>query len=132
MMDPLTTMAPLMAPDTPKPKGDEKPDAGKQIEVLFARMMIKEMRKAMPSEGPFGGKEMSMFMDLLDDELAARMAESGNMGIADQMNRTLNAKDGSHLRSDNSPISLLPSQRPTHMLPHVHTHDHKHLPQTDI
>ena len=69
-------------------------------------MMVKEMRKAMPQDGPFAGKEMSMFMDMLDETLAERMAESGNMGIAEQMNRILGATDGQHLRSDTSRISL--------------------------
>ena len=84
---------------------DANNDPGKQIEALFARMMVKEMRKAMPQDGPFAGKEMSMFMDMLDETLAERMAESGNMGIAEQMNRILGATDGQHLRSDTSRIS---------------------------
>lgn len=106
---------------------DSKKDAGKQIEALFARMMVKEMRKAMPQDGPFAGKEMSMFMDMLDETLAERMADSGNMGIAEQMNRILGATDGQHLRSDTSRIS--PAERIQGMSV-VHTshprHDHHH------
>jgi len=108
---------------------DSKKDAGKQIEALFARMMVKEMRKAMPQDGPFAGKEMSMFMDMLDETLAERMAESGNMGIAEHMNRILGATDGQHLRSDTSRIS--PSERiqslsMVHTSHPVHHHDHGH------
>jgi murein DD-endopeptidase MepM/ murein hydrolase activator NlpD len=106
---------------------DAKSDPGKQVEALFTRMMIKEMRKAMPQDGPFSGKEMSMYMDLLDDSLAERIAESGSMGIAKQMNRHLQATDGHHLRSDTSSVPSIPSHKPTHLLGHdTHAHHHHH------
>ena len=108
MIDSMTQMAPMLAADSPTAGLKSDSDPGKQAEILFSRMMIKEMRKAIPSDGPFGGKEMSMYMDLLDDALAERIAESGNMGIAKQMNRAINPTDGSHLRSGLGTSHLYP------------------------
>ena len=133
MIDTSTNLAPSTAFEAPQGPKDAKPDAGKQIELLFTRMMIKEMRKAMPEDGPFGGREMSMYMDLLDDSLAERIAESGSMGIAEKMNQTLNAQDGNHLRSDTTSLAIVPSHNSTH-LSQSGTHDHKHashLPVAD-
>jgi len=120
MIDTMTTVASMVSPNDGPERTTKSSDPGKQVEKLFARMMIKEMRKAMPKEGPFGGKEMSMFMDLLDDVLAERMADSGNMGLAEQMNQAINPSDGSHLRSSSERMSL----RPSHEIPHSVHHHH--------
>jgi murein DD-endopeptidase MepM/ murein hydrolase activator NlpD len=76
------------APDTPD-KAASPEEVGRQAEAMFARMLLKEVRKAMPEEGLLGGRESAMWQDLMDETLAERIAEGGHLGLADQLAREL-------------------------------------------
>lgn len=90
------------------PAKAETPEAvGKQVEAMFARMLLKEVRKAMPKDGLMGGREVEMFTDMLDEQLAERIAEGGSLGLADQISQMLGG----------DPIT--PS---VPLAPHVHRH----------
>lgn len=49
-------------------------------EELFARFLLKEVRKAMPES--LGGQAVEAFGDLVDEELARRIADSGQFNLS--------------------------------------------------
>ena len=65
--------------------------AGRQLEAQFVQLVMKEFRKALPKELA-GGKAGEMFSELFDQEIAKRLAEGGQLGLAevidDQMARS--------------------------------------------
>ena len=71
--------------DTPDAKKQEAVD---QFESYFIQMMVREMRKTVP-KGIFDSPSMSMFVELLDQSLAEQISESGGMGFADALERSL-------------------------------------------
>ena len=82
MIDPLTMLAhPTQPSSTPK----SKEEAAIQFEAMFTRMLLKEMRETMPEDGMFSSKEMSMFMGMLDEQLAEEIARQGGLGLAKDM-----------------------------------------------
>lgn len=70
-------------PDATSSSGSE--DAGQQFELMMAEMLVKEMRKAMPEGGLFGGSEMATFTEMLDSELAQRLTEGRGLGLKEQI-----------------------------------------------
>ena len=78
---------------------DDPEVVGRQLEGMFVEMMLKEMRKAMPEGGLFGGSEMGMFTELLDRELAQRLSDGPGLGIARQL-----AGVGARLRPVKDPV----------------------------
>jgi len=79
MIDSLTMLTPQTQSST-KPKSAE--EASVQFEAMFTRMLLKEMREAMPDDGMFSSKEMSMFMGMLDEHLAEEIARRGGLGLS--------------------------------------------------
>jgi murein DD-endopeptidase MepM/ murein hydrolase activator NlpD len=71
--------------DTPDGK---KQEAVHQFESYFVQMMVREMRKSVP-KGIFDSPTMDMFVDLLDQSLAEQITESGGLGFADALQRSL-------------------------------------------
>ena len=65
------------------PKSAE--EAGEQFELMMANLLLKEMRKSMPQDGMFSSSEMSMFNEMLDQELAQRMVEGPGLGLKAQI-----------------------------------------------
>lgn len=62
--------------------------AGGQLEVQFVQLVMKEFRKALPKELS-GGKAGEMFSELFDQEIARRLAEGGQLGLADAIDDQL-------------------------------------------
>ena len=71
--------------DTPDAK---KQEAVQQFESYFIQMMVREMRKTVP-KGIFDSPSMSMFIELLDQSLAEQISQSGGMGFAEALERSL-------------------------------------------
>ncbi len=62
----------------------------REFESIFAKMMLKEMRKTVDKSGLVsGGWAEDIFQDMLDDEYAKSMSASANFGLADQLYRQL-------------------------------------------
>ncbi len=61
--------------------------AYKAFEAMFLQVMLKEMRKTVPSDGGIFPKTEATetFEEMLDAALAQNMAESGQLGIARQL-----------------------------------------------
>jgi len=66
--------------------------AGAQLEAQFVQLVMKEFRKALPKELA-GGKAGEMFSELFDQEIAKRLVEGGQLGIAEVIDAQL-ARDG--------------------------------------
>lgn len=76
------------------PNADNDPEkvrsAARELSSYFLHMLIREMRKSVPKNPVlYGGKTEEIFQDFLDEELAARMARSGQFGLADSIYESL-------------------------------------------
>ena len=61
-----------------------------EFESIFAKMMLKEMRKTVEKSGLVdGGWAEDIFQDMLDDEYSKTMAKTASFGLADQLYRQL-------------------------------------------
>lgn len=69
------------------PQGAVK-KAAQQFEALFMQMVLKSMREAMPKSGLLGSSGEDMYTGMLDQQLAAKVAEGGT-GLADVIARQL-------------------------------------------
>ncbi len=62
-----------------------------EFEAIFIKQMLNVMRKSVAKTGLLdGGMAEEFFEDMLYDEYAEKMAESGSFGIADMIYRQLN------------------------------------------
>ncbi|WP_153099118.1 flagellar assembly peptidoglycan hydrolase FlgJ [Paraburkholderia hayleyella] len=62
--------------------------AAKQFDAVFVQMMLKSMRDATPSEGPFDSRDSAAYTSMLDQQLAQQMSAKG-VGVADAMLKQL-------------------------------------------
>ena len=70
-------------------EGSSPANAAARFEELFAALLVKEMRKALP-EGFFGdGSEGDIYGGWLDEHLGRAIARRGSLGIADVVERGL-------------------------------------------
>ena len=57
-----------------------------QMEQIFLHTLLKEMRKTIPEGGLFEKSNgAKIFEDMLDEVLSLKMAESGQLGVAEAM-----------------------------------------------
>jgi len=63
--------------------------ASKQVESLFLQMMLKSMRNAALSNGPFDSEQTKLIQGLYDQQLASDLAQSRGVGLADALFRQL-------------------------------------------
>lgn len=62
-----------------------------EFEAIFIKQMLNVMRKSVAKTGLLdGGMAEEFFEDMLYDEYAEKMAESGSFGIADMIYKQLN------------------------------------------
>ena len=60
-----------------------------QFESLFARMMIKSMRKAIGTDPIFGSDQAQMYQGMFDDQLSLELTRGRGLGLADMLMRQL-------------------------------------------
>jgi Rod binding domain-containing protein len=71
-----------------------KEDAGEQMEALFATMLVKELRKALPNEGFFGpGKGADVFNGWMDEFLGEQLARDGALDLAGRVKVALEEQE---------------------------------------
>ncbi|MFT7520384.1 MAG: murein DD-endopeptidase MepM/ murein hydrolase activator NlpD [Kiritimatiellia bacterium] len=70
-------------------KSDDPVETGKQVERLFAQMLLKEVRKAMPKDGLLASDASAMWQDLFDESLADSIAEGGHLGVGAEVQRLM-------------------------------------------
>lgn len=95
-MDAIAGVANLQTP-MEKPSNDR--EAAEQVEALFVKLLLKEVRKSMPEDGMFSSKEMQMFTDMFDEQIAHNIAESGQLGLADAVEASLTGRPQSQSTS---------------------------------
>jgi peptidoglycan hydrolase FlgJ len=62
--------------------------AAQQFDAVFTQMMLKSMREATPSDGPFDSQESASFTSMLDQQMSQQMSSKG-IGVADMMLKQL-------------------------------------------
>jgi Rod binding domain-containing protein len=74
---------PLRTDDVEALQQQREAIATKELEKLFASMLVKEMQKSMKQEGLFGsGPEAKLYQDFMDETMTEAIAEGGHFGIA--------------------------------------------------
>ncbi|MBN2307531.1 MAG: rod-binding protein [Candidatus Hydrogenedentes bacterium] len=64
--------------------------AVEELEHFFVFTLLQEMRKTIPEDGLLGGGfESELFNQMLDDALSEKIAQSGQLGIADMVQEQL-------------------------------------------
>lgn len=68
--------------------------AFKDLEGLFLKELLKEMRKSIPDEGIFTKSHATeIYEEMLDDVFSKAMADSGQFGIAKQIAAQLQLRE---------------------------------------
>ncbi|MBN2800864.1 MAG: peptidoglycan DD-metalloendopeptidase family protein [Deltaproteobacteria bacterium] len=88
-LDPLQSVLPLGAALEQPARPGSREDAAKQFEALYAHVLVKEMRKAMPKGGLFSGQGTEMWQDLLDEEMAKALVAQGKLGLNQEILSTM-------------------------------------------
>lgn len=72
--------------DFASPEALRERQAFKQMEQVFLHTLLKEMRRTIPDGGLFRKtNDTRIFEDMLDEVFAQKMAESGQLGVAEAM-----------------------------------------------
>ncbi|CAG4903691.1 flagellar assembly peptidoglycan hydrolase FlgJ [Paraburkholderia saeva] len=67
--------------------------AAKQFDAVFTQMMLKSMRDATPSDGPFDSHDSATFTSMMDQQLSQQLSNKG-IGVADAMLKQLMRNSG--------------------------------------
>jgi len=74
---------------------DRAREAGQGVERIFATLLAKELRKALPNEGFFGESAgADVFNGWLDEFLGERLAQDGVLGLGARVQSELEAEEG--------------------------------------
>lgn len=85
--------------------GPSARDAGEKLESLFATMLVKELRKALPDEGFFGsGPGADVFNGWLDEFLGEQLARDGALGLAGRVETALAEREGEQNDGTQEPV----------------------------
>ncbi|HCA26983.1 MAG TPA: flagellar assembly peptidoglycan hydrolase FlgJ [Betaproteobacteria bacterium] len=77
-----------------------------QFESLFLNMMLKSMRATVPSDSLMDNNQSRLYMSLLDQQLAEKMASGPGLGIADLLSKQFSREGGAGGKvSDQQPVS---------------------------
>jgi flagellar protein FlgJ len=60
-----------------------------QFESLFAKMMLKSMRKAIGKDPIFGSDQAEMYQGMFDDQLSLELTRGHGLGLADMLMKQL-------------------------------------------
>jgi len=91
--------SPLMDPSIVAGQFNRKPhpnnlyEAAEQFEALFLQQMMSQARKASLAEDIFGNQGTETYNNLLDQERAAQLAKTLDLGIAEALLRQFGAED---------------------------------------
>ena len=64
-----------------------------QFEALFLNLMLKEMRKAAPSDGLFDNDQTRFYQGMYDQQIASELTRGRGLGLADLLVRQLGGAD---------------------------------------
>ncbi len=98
--------APIRTDDIQALQQHREKVATKELEKLFASLLVKEMRKSVKEDGLFGsGPDAELYQDFMDETMSSAIADGGHFGIAKMAENQLR-RDG-----------LLPQEPKTPSLP---------------
>ena len=116
----------LSAPDTEAIRmSKDQLEAAKAFEGYMVEMMVKEMRKTVP-DGMFSGGQAEIFSNLFDQEISARIAESGGFGFGDMLAGQMVGAEAPNDAPSFATIVERASRRVGGHEGHDHDHDHDH------
>ena len=97
-------------PSTPTGADPAMVKAAREFEAIFVQQLVKVMRQASSASGSgiLTGKKTQVYQDLLDEEMARAMAQSGGLGVADFMLRDMVRRQGAGQKKDSSPAPDVP------------------------
>jgi flagellar protein FlgJ len=89
--------------DAMRAQANASPQAGlkaaaKQFDTVFTTMMLKSMRDATPTDGPFDSKDSASFTSMLDQQMAQNLGSKG-IGVADAMLKQLMRNAGASIQA---------------------------------
>ena len=81
-----TNLSPFLqaAADSSASPAEDNAEAARQMEEQFLRMMMKELRRAIPTGGLLKGS-VAVYDDIFDEQLAKSLADSGGIGIGERL-----------------------------------------------
>ena len=85
----------------------------KQYESMFARMMIKSMRKAIGTDPIFGSDQAQTYQSMFDDQLSLDLTRGKGLGLTDMLMRQLRGAGAGAAAAEPSPAVT----RPAHAVP---------------
>lgn len=92
-LDPMLLLtASQKAPDTTGSMKDKESlkKSCRDFEAIFIQSLFKAMRKTVPDSGIFEENNSSeMYKDMLDQEIATKIAQKQSIGLAEQMYRQM-------------------------------------------
>ena len=89
-----------VVPMGPTERPQDARQAAEQVEAMFVKMLLKEVRKASPDDGLMNSQEMQTFHDMFDDQIATEIAQSGQLGLADSIEEAITGRPiASHERA---------------------------------
>ena len=80
-----------------------------QFESLFARMMIKSMRKAIGNDPIFGSDQAQMYQGMFDDQLSLELTRGKGLGLTDMLMRQLRGGTQPPAAAASGPAGSAPS-----------------------
>ncbi len=97
--------APIRTDDIQALQKHRESVATKELEKLFASLLVKEMRKTVKEDGLFGsGPDAELYQDFMDETMTSAIADGGHFGIA-KMAETQLRRDGL-LPAESKPANL--------------------------
>jgi peptidoglycan hydrolase FlgJ len=79
-----------------------------QFESLFAKMMLKSMRKAIGKDPIFGSDQGEMYQGMFDDQLSLELTRGHGLGLADMLMKQL--RGTANLAATAAPAGRPPAQ----------------------
>lgn len=83
-------------------------EAAKQFESIFTQMWMKSMREAnnalVDEDNPFNSRDTQFYQGMLDDQVAANVATSGNGSLADLIVKQLSPQHQSYQKNNKSAV----------------------------
>jgi murein DD-endopeptidase MepM/ murein hydrolase activator NlpD len=94
--------------DQPHNRPGSDAEAIRKFEGYLAQVMVREMRKTIPDGGLFDSNAVDMFMDVLDQEIADRVADGPGLGLQASLAGTLG------MEPESPALSALPHEALRH------------------
>ena len=117
-----TSLSPFLyaaSQDEPSAKNQDTAEAAHQMEEQFLRMMLKELKRSIPTGGLLQGS-VAIYDSVFDEHLAKTMAEAGGIGIGERLAAYLNRPEGGENAPEQNALreghSFEAGARPTHSI----------------